>query len=142
VLLFFAGDIVPIANPATPPITPPDLPPFDNSAASKYIQVLLSSYTFETGLYTFYEAGLLFWSFYPNEVPFGLNNTDGYTLIAPNLPKLYPDDPVTVTLTISTMPVFNITTQAISLQAMIDFTFNVTTGNSEVLAFIIAANTR
>lgn len=77
----FAADIVLESNPVTPPITPPNLPPFDSAAASYYIQVclfhthplnhwdavlpllqiLVSSYTPETGLYTLYEAGLLHW---------------------------------------------------------------------------------
>ena len=51
-----SGDVVPISNPTTPPINASAIPPFDNAAASSYIQILLSSYTFETAIYTFYKV--------------------------------------------------------------------------------------
>lgn len=53
------GDIVPIANPVTPPINASAIPPFDGAAGSSYIQILLSSYTFETAIYTFYKVIIL-----------------------------------------------------------------------------------
>lgn len=57
-----SGDVVLISNPTTPPINASAIPPFDNAAASSYIQILLSSYTFETAIYTFYKVCAL-WLF-------------------------------------------------------------------------------
>jgi hypothetical protein len=43
----------------TPPINASAIPPFDGAAGSSYIQILLSSYTFETAIYTFFKVIVL-----------------------------------------------------------------------------------
>lgn len=137
------GDIVPIANPVTPPINTSAIPPFDAAAASSYVQVLLSSYTFETAIYTYYEAGLLVFEIPSSQVPGGLNNTANYGPIAPFMNSKYPNDPVGIQLGVSAMPQFDIQPNNISIIVPVDFTFNITANtSSQIQAFVMNADAR
>jgi len=99
------GDVVPLADPVSPPgLTPPALPPFNQAAASSFIQVTLSSYTLLSAVATYFSANLTDWTIGPGQLPLGLNNTDAYGLIAPGLPLAYPDSAVSVEFSFSAMP--------------------------------------
>lgn len=135
------GDVVPIANPVTPPITPPALPPFNAAAGGYYLQMQLSSYTFESALYAFNAADLLYWQLPSTSIPLGFNDSNTYVVVAPGLPIEYPNAPVSITIDFSAMPTLDLSTSGINATAPLLMEFMVATNGSQLNAFTLGAVT-
>lgn len=135
------GDVVPIANPVPPPITPPALPPFNPASANNYLQMQLSSYTFDSAAYTFYQAGVAQWTIPSSSLPPGFNNTAVYGLIAPELPLEYPGSAVSVNLTATSQPSLTISPGGLNVSANAAAGFLVSANNgSTVTAFTLGVS--
>jgi hypothetical protein len=137
------GDVVPVFAPVTPPLTPPTLPSFDNSFATTDIQLYLSSYTAVSAVYSLFTADLLTWLLPPSSLPFGFNTTQAYSVVAPNLPTMFPHSQMYIYIVVAGMPEFNIQPTGISagLPLLLGFNVNTSTwGNDTFNAFVLETN--
>lgn len=136
------GDIVPIANPVSPPIAPSQIPPWNSADGGSYLQGQLSSYTLMSALYLYYNAGLTQWLVDSSKIPYGLNKTSAYTLVAPGLPLAYPDSMVSLNVSFNGLPTVNFSAASgINITAPIAIEWVVTTNNgSDAKPFTLLAN--
>jgi hypothetical protein len=133
------GDVVPIGSTVEPPVPAPALPPFD--ATNYMVEGRFSPYTLTSAAWTYYQANLTNWPHASKDIPLGLNETDGYALIAPGLPKAFPHSTVSIVVAFSGLPSLTIAVGGISADTNLSLAFLVEplSENSSSTAFILNA---
>lgn len=138
----FRGDIVPFENSPPVPIPEPSLPELAPSTRSYDIETRISTYLIETALYSYWELGVLQYSFDSSSIPLGFGKTDGYGDVAPFMKTNYPGKPVSVDMAASSAPhlAFGEGGQ-ITITAPMDLTFWVHTSESTRFeAFVLSSD--
>ena len=120
------GDVTPLGFAGVPPVAPPALPPPFAGDSGFMVVGRFSPYTLLSAAWTFYSAGLFSWAVPPAGVPLGLNATSAYALIAPGLPKAFPEGTVALGIALSGLPALAIAPGGINASAPLNISFLVT----------------
>lgn len=137
----FRGDVVPTESSPPAPIPGPSLPELAPADRCYDIETKISTYLFETALYSFWELAVLQYSFEPASIPLGFGSTNGYGDVAPYMRKTYPDMPVSVDMAASAHPRLSFGGGQITITAPMDFTFWIHTSNTtRIEAFVLSSD--
>lgn len=124
------GDAVVAANASTrapfPPPTLPPGPPFAAACASAYLQLALSEFSLESAGWALWSVGglqsVVPHTVVPPQFPIQLNTTD-VGLLAPGLPKAFPNAWMQLAVSLAAPPAANLTAAGAALAAplLVDF---------------------